>query len=83
MIRMPSGSRAGICRCLLAWSRMTLAVAGMLLAARLFAQPVAAPPADITRPGDFWTLSDEEKQQVHRVRLELTAYYCDPIWNLL
>jgi signal transduction histidine kinase/CheY-like chemotaxis protein len=62
---------------------MTLAIAGMVLAARLFAQPVATSPSVITGPGDFWTLSDEEKQQVHRVRLELTVYYYDPGWNLL
>ena len=45
------------------------------------AEPVA--PAVITTGGEFWNLSDAEKQKPHPVRMELTVYYYDAPWHVL
>ncbi len=40
-------------------------------------------PAVITTGGEFWNLSDAEKQKSHPVRMELIVYYYDSQWKLL
>lgn len=35
----------------------------------------------ITNMAQFWTLPQEEKSQLHRIRMELLVYYADPTWN--
>lgn len=40
-------------------------------------------PAVITTGGEFWTLSDAEKQKPHPVRMELTVFYYDAPWHVL
>ena len=44
-------------------------------------EPLA--PAVITTGGEFWNLSDAEKQKSHPLRMEITVYYYDPQWHLL
>ena len=36
----------------------------------------------ITNMAELWTLPPEEKNQPHRIRMELLIYYCDPDWNV-
>jgi len=36
----------------------------------------------ITNMNELWTLSPEEKTQLHRIQMELLVYYCDPSWNV-
>jgi PAS domain S-box-containing protein len=36
----------------------------------------------ITNMGNLWTLPPEEKNQPHRVQMELLIYYCDTNWNV-
>ena len=36
----------------------------------------------ITNMNELWTLSPEEKPQLHRIQMELLVYYCDPSWNV-
>lgn len=43
----------------------------------------AASTKTIRRVSEYWTLSPEERQQVHNVDLEITVYYYDPVWRLL
>jgi hypothetical protein len=40
-------------------------------------------PGVITTGGEFWNLSDAEKQKPHPVRMELTVLYYDAQWKLL
>ena len=36
----------------------------------------------ITNLAQFWSLPQERKNQLHRVRMELLIYYCDTKWNV-
>ena len=59
----------------------------LLLAARpLIAQESNSPPAVsanlITNLAQFWALPPNEKNQLHRIRLELLIYYCNPEWTV-
>ena len=36
----------------------------------------------ITNMAQFWALPQEEKNQLHRIRMELLIYYADPAWDV-
>jgi len=37
----------------------------------------------ITTAGEFWGLSNTEKQKLHHIRLDILVYYYDPGWQLM
>ena len=45
--------------------------------------PAAATPTVLTSFEQIWRLSEAEKQQSHRVRLDYAVYYYDPLWRAL
>ena len=62
-------------------------LASFCVAIRLSAAPETnASPAFsatvITNIAQFWAMPQEEKSQLHRIRMELLIYYADPIWNV-
>ncbi len=63
--------------------RASLSVLGFMLLGGL-RLPAQAPEAPvITTSAEFWNVPVAEKQKPHRVKMEITVYYYDPIWNLL
>ena len=44
--------------------------------------PAAISETVITNLTQFWSLPPEEKNLLHRIRVELLIYYCDPGWNV-
>lgn len=67
-------------------SALLLAIATLVSCGRLTAQDAPRPesPAVMTNVGEFWNLTEAEKQRPYPVRMELTVFYYDPPpWNLL
>ena len=44
--------------------------------------PSAISGTIVTNLAQFWELPQEEKNQLHRIRVELLIYYSDPHWNV-
>src|SRR5664279_524601 len=44
--------------------------------------PLSLSELVITNMNELWTLPPEEKNQMHRIQMELLIYYCDTNWNV-
>jgi len=58
-----------------------LFIARVLIAQETNGKPLAG-GAVITNMAQFWELPSEEKDQLHRIRMELLIYYCDSKWTV-
>jgi hypothetical protein len=58
-----------------------LIASGLSAAPETNAQPVLSGTI-ITNLGQFWTIPPEQKNQLHRIQMELLIYYCHPAWNV-
>jgi len=57
-------------------------LAAQFAAAQEPGQTPAASASVITNLSQFWALPATENKLLHRVRLKLLVYYCDPRWNV-
>ncbi|MDQ5977362.1 MAG: two-component system, cell cycle sensor histidine kinase and response regulator CckA [Verrucomicrobiota bacterium] len=62
---------------------MVMLAAAGLAAVGVSAQEPPLPEKVVTTAGDFWTVSDAERQLPHRLQMEVVVYYYDPAWKLL
>lgn len=64
------------------FAAVLLLAAGGLRAAPATNEPPAVNATVITNLTQFWALKPAEQNQVHRIRMKLLVYYCDPVWNV-
>ena len=60
-----------------------MAVIGLFSGKLAGQAPAAAGPDVITNAQVLWGLSNEDKQKLHPIRLEMLVYYYDPVWQLI